>query len=225
MSRATCAEGVVLHQHRDLLGAAALEVVHHQRAEAGRAGVPVPGAHQVVVVRLAEIEVDRGGATHHQEFAVVALRVGRDALEDVGQERPEHVFDVLLLEHLLELDQRLLRIAVGVGSEELELVCLAGDLEAAGLVDLVDRHAHALRRHPAVGIERAGLCLDFSELDHLLRRCWRKTDARDTDRKAEHGRTKACEASHNVSSLERFLFGAIWPLWFFAGSRRYSSEC
>ena len=96
--------------------------------------------------------MDGGRAADQQEFAVGALGVGLDALVDVGQERAEHEFDVLLLEHFFELDERLLRIALGVGIDELELVFLAGDFKAAAFVDLVDRHAHALRRHPAVGV-------------------------------------------------------------------------
>ncbi len=96
-------------------------------------------------------------------------RVALDALVHVGQEGAEHVLDLVLFEHFLELDQRLLRIALGVWIDELELVRLAGDLESACLVDLVDGHPHALRSHPSVRIERAGLRLDFADLDDVLR--------------------------------------------------------
>ena len=207
------AEGVVLHQHGDLLGAALLEVLHHERAEAGRAGVPVPAAHQEVMAGLAEIEVDGGGAAHHQELAVGALRVRRDALVDVGQERPEYVFNVLLLEQFLELDERLLRIALGIGIDQLELVFLAGDREAAAFVDLVDRHAHALRRHPAVGVERAGLRLDLAELDRLLRGSGCKPETGDADREAEDSGSRAGEASHNCFLPWGFLDRGRLPLF------------
>ena len=66
----------------------------------------------------------------------------------------------------------------------MEFVGLAANLETTIFVDLIDRHTHALRRHPAIGVQRASLRLDLAQLDHLLRlcrhhRCDRNGDAHD----------------------------------------------
>src|SRR6185312_8696872 len=72
------------------------------------------------------------------------------------------------LEHLLQLDQRLLRVPLRIRVDELELVRLARHLKAASPIDLVDGHPHALRRHPAIGVERTRLRLELADLDDVL---------------------------------------------------------
>ena len=79
----------------------------------------------------------------------------------------------------LRLDGRLFRIAAGVERDQIELIGPVADLEAAGLVDLVDRDRHALRRHISIDGVRPGLRLDLSELDRLgLRRCYGRNGSR-----------------------------------------------
>jgi hypothetical protein len=65
----------------------------------------------------------------------------------------------------------LLRIALGVRVHEFVFVLFAIDLKPSGVMDLRHGHAHSLRRHPAVGVERAGLRLDFADFERLLRAC------------------------------------------------------
>src|SRR5690242_12952739 len=103
--------------------------------------------------------MNAGGATHKQELAIELIGKGLDALVDVGQEGSKDVLHVVLLQHLLERDQRLLGISLGVGIDELERVLLTSDLEAASLVDLVNGHTHPLGGHPAIRVERTGLRL------------------------------------------------------------------
>ena len=110
-----------------------------------------------------------GRAAHQQELTVVLPRVALDTLEDIGQKRSEYILDLVLFEHLLELDQRLLRVALRVRIDQLKLVGLACHLEAARLVDLIHRHAHTLGRHPTVGAERPRLRLELANLDDILR--------------------------------------------------------
>ena len=101
----------------------------------------------------------------------MGLGVTFDTLEDIGEKWPEHVLDLVLLQHLLELDQRLLGIALRVRIDQLQFIGLAGHLKAARLVDLVHCHAHPLGRHPAVGIERTRLRLDLADFHDVLGIC------------------------------------------------------
>src|SRR5882672_4204400 len=160
---------VVLEQHGDLLGARGLDqVVHHQLAEPVGARVPVPRAHQELVAGRADIVVDPRGAAPHQDLAVELARVGSDGEEDVGEKGPEDVLGLVHLDETLELDRRLLGLSAGVQGDELDLVGLAPDLEAARLVDLVHRERGALRGHPAVDGVGARLGLDLADLHDVL---------------------------------------------------------
>src|SRR6266536_3771406 len=161
---------VVLEEHGDLPGAGGPEqVVHHQLAEAVGTGVPVPGPHQEFVAGRPDVVVDARGAAPHEDLAVPVGRVGPDGQEDIGQERPEDVLGAVHLDEALELDGGLLGLAAGVEGDELDLVRLAADLEAAGLVDLVDGERGALGRHPAVDRVGARLGFDLAEHHDVLR--------------------------------------------------------
>ena len=108
-------EGVVLHQDGDLLRALAAKHFDHVGAEALRGSVENDRAQQKAVTGLAQLGVRSGGRREHQQFAIVAASVLTHPIEDVRERRPKDVLPVVLLEHLLKLNQALLRTALCVG--------------------------------------------------------------------------------------------------------------
>ena len=113
-------------------------------------------------------------------------RVGPHGEEDVGEEGAEDVLGLVHLDQPLELDRRLLGLAARVERDELELVGLVADLEAAGLVDLVDRERRALRGHPAVDGVGARLGLDLADLDDVLRGGGRRDEGKHRQEQHAH---------------------------------------
>ena len=131
------------------------------------------------MARRADVVVDARGAAPHEELAVELGRVRADGEEDVGEEGPEDVLRPVDLDQPLELDRRLLGLAAGIQRDELDLVGLVPDLEAAGLVDLVHCQGRALGGHPAVDGVGACLGLDLADLDDVLSRGRRRDQGQD----------------------------------------------
>src|SRR6266702_630780 len=113
--------------------------------------------------------------------------------EDVGEKGSEDVLGLVHLDEALELDRRLLGLPAGVQRDELDLVGLAPDLEAARLVDLVHRERRALRGHPAVDGVGARLGLDLADLHDVL-------TARRSHRQPEYCQGKNRAVYNNGSS-------------------------
>ena len=93
---------------------------------------------------LSDVIVNPRTAAEHEEFPVELLGIGKDGEKDVGQKRPEDELDLVLFQQLLEVDGCLFRIAASVRRDQVELVGGITDLEAAGLVDLIDGDRDAL---------------------------------------------------------------------------------
>jgi len=161
-------EGVVLHQDGDLLGALFAQHLDHVGAETLRGGVKDDGPQQKAVAGLPQFGVRGGGRREHQQLPVVAPGVLAHSIEDVGQRRAKDVLPVVLLDHLLELNQGLLRATLGVWRVEVDQILSAADFHSAGLIDLMDCKLYTLRGHEAQTAGRAGLGLDLTDLDDLL---------------------------------------------------------
>ena len=145
------AKCVILEQHRGFFSALLFQIINHQLTKPCVASIPVPGTHQVVAIRRAELCMRRSGATHHENLAIILSQVGLNAVEYICQEWTEDVFDFVLLHQLFRLDQGFLRVGSGILGKQLKFVRFGPNFEATSLVDFFDRHLGTLVAHPPIG--------------------------------------------------------------------------
>src|SRR5262245_9566954 len=152
-------ERVVLVDHRDLdargilaglLGAFSRHVDHRSQVLLRRGDDA-----EVVFVALREERARGGLGLHHGDLVLLGDRQNR--LCHRRAVRPEHEFDVVLVDQALDELGRASRCRLVVVVFDRQMVALAADLDAAGLIDLLDGEIVAVLGVGAVrGVDAGG---------------------------------------------------------------------
>ena len=160
-------------------------------------------------LRLGRVELE-GEFGRGQREQLQHAGIEQDVLRGEHGRRPhraDHREDLVALDHLLRRQHRALRIVAGVLEDQLDLAAV----NAAGGVDFLDRHLHAVGNRHAPALDRAGQVLvgtddDLGRRDAFIGdlglRCGRQMG----QRKGAHRKAQRLERFRHCSLL------FVWPV-------------